>query len=61
VKSLTYNFLKINLMTLVHGANTWAWENMKEVTISEKDVYIEIKRKLHMTKHVTAEATIEYR
>lgn len=45
----------------VHGANTWAWEDMKELTISEKDVYIEIKRKWHMTKHVSAEATIEYR
>ena len=43
----------------VHGADTWAWKNDKEVFISEKDIYIELKRKWHLLKPVTAEAKIK--
>lgn len=43
----------------VHSAITWAWENDKKIEINEKDIIIELKRKWHLFKPVTAEAKIK--
>lgn len=36
----------------------WAWEKSKEIVIDEKITIIKIKRKWHLLKHVTTEATM---
>lgn len=36
----------------------WAWKEDKEIVIDEKITNIKIKRKWHLLKHVTTEATI---
>ena len=43
----------------VHSANTWIWEQDKAIEINEKNICVEIKRKWHLLKPVTAEAKIE--
>jgi len=43
----------------VHSANTWAWDEDKEVNIGEQVVYIKLKRKWHLLKPVTALAEMK--
>lgn len=42
-----------------HCSYTWAWEHAKAFDINEKNIEIELKRKWHLLKHVTAEAQIK--
>lgn len=43
------------------SAIEWAWKNAKELVIDETVTIIKIKRKWHLFKHITTEATIEQR
>ena len=56
---ITYN--QTPTSSKVRTAKTWAWENDKKIFVREKDIYIELNRKWHLLKSVTAEARIESR
>ncbi len=43
----------------VYRAQTWAWERDQEVYVSQKDILINIWRKWHLLKPVTAVAEID--
>lgn len=57
--NVSINYDEMPESSKVYGADAWAWENDKEINVSENNIYIEIKRKWHLLKPVTTEAKIE--